>query len=128
MGDYAKNCVSDGSMGQQLPQESMQEPTFLPSVVTSLILIKDLKIKWSNFESAWSQQMETNAGSASVGWGPFAVSGHYSHHDEQRDFTAEVTSEGLAVSGIQLIGYVSTINPAAPGKNAADYLQKVDNQ
>jgi hypothetical protein len=123
MGDYKKNCISNGTMGQQLPAGST-EPTFLPSLVTSLILIKNLKIKWGNWKADWDSHSETNSASVSVGYGPFAVNGNYSHHDEQRNFTADTTGESLAVPGIQLLGYVSTINPASPGVDSSKYLTK----
>jgi hypothetical protein len=122
MGDYKKACISTGSMGQELPANSI-EPTFLPSIVTGLILIKDLSIKWDDWKSQWQQQKESNSGGASVGWGPFAVSGSYSHHEEKRDFEADSDGESLRVPGIQLVGYVSTINPLSPGLDSAAFLQ-----
>jgi hypothetical protein len=122
MGDYKKNCISNGTMGQELPQGNI-EPTFLPSVVTSLVLIKDLSIKWDNWKSDWESKSSDTSGGGSVGFGPFAVSGHYSHHDAQRDFTADSDGESLKVPGIQLIGYVSAINPACPAVDSAKFLQ-----
>jgi hypothetical protein len=123
MGDYQKNCISNGTMGQELPQNAI-EPTFLPSIVTSLILIKDLSIRWSNWKSDWDAHSESTSGSVSVGWGPFAVNGHYSHHDEQRNFVADASGESLTIPGIQLLGYVSTINPASPGHDSSEFLTK----
>ncbi len=123
MGDYKKNCISNGTMAQELPSGGL-EPTFLPSIVTSLILIKDLSIKWSNWKADWDSHAETNSASASVGWGPFAVNGSYSHHDEQQNFSADTSGESLVVPGIQLIGYVSTINPASPGVDSSKFLTK----
>jgi hypothetical protein len=121
MGDYKKGCISTGTMGQELPQNA---PTFLPSIVTSMILIKDLSIKWSNWKDHWDSHAETNSASASVGYGPFAVNGSYSHHNEQRNFTADASGESLMVPGIQLIGYVSTINPLSPGHDSSEFLTK----
>ena len=43
----------------------------------------------------------------------------------KRDFTADSDGEALTIPGIQLIGYVSTINPASPGVDSAPYLHKV---
>jgi hypothetical protein len=123
MGDYKKSCISNGTFGQELPANSI-EPTFLPSIVTSMILIKDLKIKWATAKQDWDAHSSSTSASASVGWGPFAVNGSYSHHDEQRNFTADVDGESLSVPGIQLIGYVSTINPACPGVDSSQYLTK----
>jgi hypothetical protein len=123
MGDYKKACISNGTMGQELPQNAI-EPTFLPSIVTSLILIKDLSIKWDNWKADWDSHSETTSASASVGWGPFAVHGSYSHHDQQRNFSADSEGESLTVPGIQLIGYVSTINPSAPAVDSSQFLTK----
>ena len=124
MGDYPKNCISDGTMQQELPADRGKEPVFLPSVVTTLILVKDLKIKWGNWKSDWQTQESHVSGGGSVGWGPFAVSGHYSHGEESRDFVADSAGESLSVSGIQLLGYVSMIAPPSPGQNSSDFMQK----
>ncbi len=125
MGDYKKACISSGKMAQELPQNAI-EPTFLPSLVTSLILIKDLSIKWSDWQSDWQSHEETNSASASVGYGPFAVNGSYSHHDAQRDFSADASGESLMIPGIQLIGYVSTINPLSSGVDSSQFLKKAN--
>jgi hypothetical protein len=122
MGDYKKGCISTGKMGQELP-DSKGELVFLPSIVTGLILIRDLSIKWDNWKSDWQSASSSTSASASIGYGPFAVRGSYSHHDEKRDFVADSTGESLRSSGIQLIGYVSTINPASPAVDSSDYLQ-----
>jgi hypothetical protein len=123
MGDYKKGCISNSKMGQELPQSSI-EPTFLPSIVTSLILIKDLSLKWSNWKSDWDSHAETTSASASVGWGPFSVNGSYSHHGERRNFSADSDGESLTIPGIQLIGYVSMINPLSPGVDSSQFLTK----
>jgi hypothetical protein len=123
MGDYKKNCISDGTMGQELPPGGAPQ-TFLPSVVTSLILIRNLRIKWDNGQQDWDSHSETTSASVSVGWGPFAVSGSYTHHDEQRNFTSQWDGEWLTVPGIQLVGYVSMISPPSPGVNSSDFLAK----
>jgi hypothetical protein len=121
MGDYKKACISSGAMGQELPQNAI-EPTFFPSMVTSLILIKDLSIKWGTWKSDWADHTETTSTEASVGFGPFAVNGHYSHHNQNRDFTADSSGDTLMIPGIQLLGYVSMINPLSPGVDSAPYL------
>jgi hypothetical protein len=123
MGDYKKGCISNGTMGQELPANSI-EPVFLPSLVTSLVLVKDLRITWENGKSQWDSHSETSSGGFSVGWGPFAVNGSYSHHDEERDFQAQWDGETLVVPGIQLLGYISTINPLSPGVDSSQYLTK----
>lgn len=119
-GDYKKGSISTGAMAQELPQD---RPEFLPSIVTSLVLIKNLRIKWDNSQSDWEQQSHTDTASVSVGWGPFAVNGSYSHHGEHRDFTADHDGEGLWVPGIQLLGYVSAIVPACPAHDSSEFMK-----
>jgi len=121
MGDYKKNCISDGTMGQQLT-EDMVEPLFMPSIVTSLILVKNVSIKWDNWQADWATMQSSVSGSTSVGWGPFAVSGHYSHSEQSRDFTSDSSGESLVIPGIQLVGYISAINPACPSVDSSQYL------
>jgi len=126
MGDYKKGCISDGTMGQELPERSDKEPTFLPSVVTSLILIKDRTIWWQDWQSDWDQHTQSLSVGTSVGFGPFAVSGHYSHQDGEQNFDCDRDGESLRVPGIQLLGYVSVINPVSPGKDSSEFLKKKD--
>ena len=121
MGDYKKGCISDGTMGQQ---RATVDPTFFPSVVTSLILVKDINISWGSFQSDWQKAESVTSGGGSVGWGPFAISGHYSRHTGTEDYTADKHGQGLQVPGIQLLGYVSMINPLSPAVDSADYLKK----
>jgi hypothetical protein len=124
MGDYKKGCISAGTMSQEKPQDAGLEPTFLPSIPTSLVLIRNLKIKWGTMDGDWNTFSSSDEGGATVGWGPFAVSANYSHREEKRHFEAHIDGEWLAVDGVQLIGYVSMIMPVSPGKDSAPYLQK----
>jgi hypothetical protein len=102
------------------------EPTFLPSVTTSLILVKDVYISWDDWKSQWSAHTESNSGSASVGIGPFTANAHYSHRSEKRDFSCDDTGEELHIAGIQLLGYVSAITPPCPQVDSSEYMKKVE--
>jgi hypothetical protein len=123
MGDYKKHCISTGKMAQELPRNGI-EPVFLPSLVTSWILIKDLDIKWTTFKSDWEAHENSTGGRGGVGWGPFAIRGSYDHHGKERNFTADTDGESLKVAGIQLLGYVSAINPGCPAKDSSEFLKK----
>jgi hypothetical protein len=122
MGDYPQNCISDGTMGQELPQGGF-EPGFFPSLVTSLILVKDVTLRGENFMSDWRSHDELTTGGGSVGWGPFCINGHYSTGNAQQDYTVDDSSQQLQSHGVQLLGYVSAINPASPAVNSKDYLK-----
>ena len=66
-------------MQQELPADRGKEPVFLPSVVTTLVLIKDLNLHWGSWKGDMASQESHVSGGGSIGYGPFAVSGHYSH-------------------------------------------------
>jgi hypothetical protein len=125
VGDYKKNCISDGTMGQELPKGTTSM-TFLPSIVTSLILVKDVFISWDDWKSQWAAHMESTSGSASAGVLCFTANAHYSHTGQKRDFNYDDDGEELHIPGIQLIGYVSAINPASPQVNSSDYMKKAN--
>jgi len=123
VGDYKKNCISTGKMGQEKPTDGI-EPLFLPSIVTSLILVKDVHIFWEDWKTQWSEHSKSNSTSASVGVWCFSASAKYKHAEQNRDFSCDDTGQDLAIPGIQLIGYVSQIMPPCPQKNSADYEKK----
>ncbi|MBV9695089.1 MAG: hypothetical protein JO261_15435, partial [Alphaproteobacteria bacterium] len=123
VGDYKKNCISTGKMAQELAAGNI-EPTFLPSIVTSLILVKDVYISWDDWKSQWQAHKESTSASASVGVFCFTASAKYSAGKQSRDFQCEDDGEELHIPGIQLIGYVSTINPACPQHDSSEFEQK----
>ena len=121
-GDYPAGTISDGSFAQEKPPDG-KEHAFLPSVVTSLILLRNLRIKWDDWKNQWDSDTTHTDANVSVGYGPFAVSGHYGSDSHSFDASSDDEGEGLAIDGIQLIGYVSQINPKCPQKNGKDFLQ-----
>ena len=125
VGDYKKSCISTGLMGQEKPGDGT-EPLFLPSVVTSLILIKDVHISWDDWKSQWASHTEANSASASFGIWCFSASAHYSHAKQSRDFSCDATGEELVIPGIQVIGYVSQIMPPCPQRNSSDFQKKAN--
>ncbi|WP_330351956.1 hypothetical protein [Streptomyces chartreusis] len=120
-GDYAKGSISRGDMKQERPDKG--EEVFLPSLISSVILVKDFRIKWDNWKSDWQQATTQTSAGASFGYACFALSGGYKHRNEDVDFTADASGEELRSTGIQLVGYVSEILPQSPGLNSSDYMQ-----
>ena len=123
VGDYKKNSISTGSMAQQKPADGT-EPTFLPSIVTSLILIKDVHISWDDWKSQWQSHTQSNSASASVGVWCFTANANYSHATQSREFSCDDSGEELVIPGIQIIGYVSQIMPASPQRASKDFEKK----
>jgi len=122
VGDYKKNTISDGSFGQQLKTGSPDVPLFLPSIVTSIILVRNLKIFWSEMNQHRATLDKAFSGGGSVGFGPFSVGGGYSSGSKQRDFEHHWSSEGLVSSGDQMLGTVSTINAASPKLDSKPFM------
>ncbi|MBZ4018032.1 hypothetical protein [Streptomyces purpurogeneiscleroticus] len=121
VGDYAKGSISHGAMAQERPSTGAE--VFLPSIVTRLILVKDLTIKWDNWRSEWQEKTSSTDANVCVGWGPFALHGNYSHRSASRDFVADSEGEGLQSHGIQLVGYMSEILPESPKLNSSDFMK-----
>ena len=124
VGDYPKSCISDGTFNQQFKVNDPNEMLFMPSVVTSFILARNVKISWAKTESDLQKiEYEVSVG-GSVGIGPFRVGGSHSQKHSKRDFTYDRNTEGITIEGVQLIGYVSQIMPGSPKKNGKDFMQK----
>ena len=124
--DNAKNCISDGTYGQQLDAAS-DKGTFLPSIVTSLILIRNLKIEWAMSHEQQQAFQQSTGGGGQVGYGPFFVGGSASSANANSSSLGTANSQGIHVQGVQLIGYCSTITPASPRLDSKDYMVKTKN-
>jgi hypothetical protein len=86
----------------------------MPLYPTSIILAKNLNIglDMSNTanSSAWSS-IETQA---SFGWGPFSISGNYSHSDSTAKSNFTKSSSGITVPGPQIIAVICELIPQSP--------------
>lgn len=124
VGDYPKGCISNGSFSQQFQQNDPKEMLFMPSVVKSLILARNVKISWRRTESDLNTLQTAVSGGGAVGFGPFFAAGRHSESHGKRDYSFDRNTEGIEIRGTQLIGYVSEIMPSSPRKNGADFMQK----
>lgn len=125
VGDYRKNCISDGTFGQQLTGTS-SESTFLPSIVTSFVLIRNLSIKFDEASQHSDSMNKSISTGGSIGWGPFCIGGSYSKSSSESNFKADISGSGVFVEGVQLVGYVSTIVPASPSLDSKDFMKKTE--
>lgn len=128
VGDYPASCISNGTFDQQFKVNDPTEMLFMPSVVTSLILARNVVIKWKKTEADIDKLNTAVSGGGAIGIGPFIAGGSHSETHTKRDFKFDANSEGIEISGVQLIGYVSTIMPGSPKKNGKDYMQKKKEQ
>lgn len=86
----------------------------MPLIPIALVIVRDVEIT-----AAWGHQdsekiAEATSGSASVGWGPFAVSGNYSHSSTSDKFSAKASDKGFKVPDIQVLGFVCLRVPPCP--------------
>jgi hypothetical protein len=85
-----------------------------PLLTTSFIVARDLKISasWSHTDLQTASK-SINA-SASVGWGPFSLSGSYSNSSSSRRFNSSFDGTTITMSGMQIVAWLSTIVPFCP--------------
>lgn len=85
--------------------------SLLPLIPTAFIVARDIAIT-ADFTSEDKQHIASaTSGSASVGWGPFSVSGNYSHSESHDTFKSTFDGGTLKIPGIQIIAWLSEIVP-----------------
>lgn len=101
------NCVSNGKLTDN-------SNGMLPLIPTAFVVMSNVTIK-ADF-SAQDQSHIENATSAnlSVGWGPFSISGNYSHSESHDRFNATYDAGTLKIPGMQVVAWVHQITPASP--------------
>jgi hypothetical protein len=88
----------------------------MPLIPIAMVLVRDVNIT-ANWSHQDSEHIDSAiSGSASVGYGPFAVSGSYSHSSTSDKFKAQRTGQGFAIPAIQVLGFVCLKVPTCPPK------------
>jgi hypothetical protein len=106
-----KNGISNGQL-------QGNEHGALPLIPTAFVIGRDIAIE-ADFTTEDKTHVEKAiSGSASVGWGPFRVSGNYAHSSSKDTFKSTFNGGTLRIPGIQVLGWVSEIVPASPPQNA----------
>jgi hypothetical protein len=106
------HCISSGKAGQ--PKPDADEPMFLPGEPTQLLVIKNLKFKTANTNELLDELKKTTEAGGSVGYGPFSISGKYKNATSEAKSEMHEAEGWINVDGVQIIGYVSQINPQSP--------------
>jgi hypothetical protein len=93
----------------------------LPLVPTALVVARNVAIK-ANFSSEDASKISSSSSAtASVGWGPFAVTGSYKNSKSNETFKSTLNGGTLTLPGLQVIGIVCAptppnVPPMAPAK------------
>ncbi|MDR2001936.1 MAG: hypothetical protein LBQ74_02800 [Prevotella sp.] len=83
----------------------------LPLIPSAFIIARNIAIT-ANWTSEDRSHVENSISTkARVGWGPFAVSGSYSHGSSSDYFHATFDGGTLKIPGMQIIGWVNQIVP-----------------
>lgn len=102
-----------GAGGYSNGQASGNSGVF-PLLPTAFLVARDIQISgsWSTSDLQTASQSFSSRGS--VGWGPFSLSGSYSNSSSSRRFNSTFDGTTITVPGIQIIGWISAIQPFSP--------------
>jgi hypothetical protein len=88
-------------------------------IPTAAILSKDLHVKGS-FDNTIVEEMNTKIkANASVGIGPFAISGRFNMEDHTGSQKGTIASNGISAPDVQLVAFVCEVLPRSPNPDGA---------
>lgn len=87
------------------------ERSALPLIPTAFVVARNLRIKadWGSEDRSHVEQ--ATSGSASVGWGPFQLSGSYASGSSSDSYQAKLDGGALVVPGIQVVAWINEVVP-----------------
>jgi hypothetical protein len=91
-----------------------QANTKFPLLPQAFLAIKNLSITGNFSSSEVNQANSAISANASVGWGPFSISGSYQHGSSQTHVKGSANSAGIHAPFVQIIGWVNLIVPFCP--------------
>ena len=71
-----------------------------------MIVARNTKIKLDMSQTDNKKAASSISASASVGWGPFSVSGNYAHSESKASQDSVVTNSGIEIPGMVILGFV----------------------
>jgi hypothetical protein len=99
----------------QMPSNGQLPPTGnLIGYPTTMLFVRNVTIESAEFVSAYREFRKSVGGGASVGWGPFRISGNYSHSESGRNYDSKADGASLTIPGLQAIGFINHMIGKAP--------------
>lgn len=114
MEDWWVNGFSKGSISNGDPTNPLGPLALLP---TGFVLARNVKISADFSEEDKKFVSNSVSTKASGGWGPFSISGSYGYSSSKSDFQSKFDGATLQLPGLQLIAWISAVNPACPPRN-----------
>jgi hypothetical protein len=81
---------------------------------TQALFVRNVSIRSAEFVSQYKAAQSEWGADASIGWGPFTLSGNYRHTESDEQFHSEAQGETLQVNGMQILGFVNHLIGKAP--------------
>ncbi|GAA4970437.1 hypothetical protein [Kineococcus glutinatus] len=98
----------DGWNFDGVPSDGANPPSgLLVGFPTQVILARNLTITSEEFASSYDQASSRAGGGGSVGWGPFRLSGGYSHSESSSSLTVDRRGASITSNGMQILGFVN---------------------
>ena len=91
----------------------------MPAYPTAMIMIRNLRLNFSNASSVASALDSKVGGGGMVGYGPFFIGGSYESGKSERSRSHHHDSQGIFVDGMQCIGFKCHLLPKSPNPDAA---------
>ncbi len=88
--------------------------TKFPMLPHAFIVIKDVVITGDFSDSEINQASSCSSAGAHVGWGPFSISGHYSHSKSTTAVKGDIGHGHIAQPGLQILCWINQILPFCP--------------
>ncbi|WP_291941460.1 hypothetical protein [Chitinophaga sp.] len=102
------------SRGEFLCDGAMPPKGILPGYPTAILFIRNLKMDFGQYNSQFHADFEKNSASGAAGWGPFTVNANYTHNDSHVNYQSHMDGQGIAVDGMQIIGFNCHMLPKSP--------------
>jgi hypothetical protein len=102
------------SKGSFVPGGSGEEEGLLPMLPTGIVVARNVKIEGKFSHEDQSTVEKELKGGGSVGWGPFAIQGHYSQSESSSISHGSMTATSVANADPQIIGFFCDVLPLSP--------------
>lgn len=89
----------------------------MPSVVTELIIARDVVIDFSENSTAYTYAKTNIDSGLGLGIGPFSIGASHSYENQNSKTSAKWKSKSLTSDGVYIIGYKCKITPKSPDPN-----------